>query len=88
MDFFLRFADKITILVDAKAILYLRMCKDSAGILLRFSLELSNYNAEIIHVAGVENEVADVLSRHHKDIDGILSDKDCHPTLSEKDTIA
>ena len=88
MDFFLRFADKITILVDAKAILYLRMCKDSAGILLRFSLELSNYNAEIIHVAGVENEVADVLSRHHKDIDGILSDKDNHPTLSEKETIA
>ena len=88
MDFFLRFADKITILVDAKAILYLRMCKDSAGILLRFSLELSNYNAEIIHVAGIENEVADVLSRHHKDIDGILSDKDSHPTLSEKDTIA
>ena len=51
-------------------------------------MELSNYNAEIIHVAGVENEVADILSRHHKNIDSILSDKENHPTLSEKETIA
>ena len=33
MDFFLRFAEDIIILVDAKAICFLRLCKDSAGIL-------------------------------------------------------
>ena len=87
MDFFLRFASKIVILVDARSILYLRMCKDSAGILLRFSLELSKYNAEIRHVPGVDNEVADVLSRHHKDIANILTEKDNHPTLTEAQTI-
>ena len=36
LDFFLRYATKLTILVDAKAIIFLRMCKDSSGILLRF----------------------------------------------------
>ncbi len=34
MDFFLRFAAKIIILVDAQAILFLRMCRESTGILL------------------------------------------------------
>ena len=69
MDFFLRFANRIIILVDAKAILYLRLCKEAAGILLQFSTELSKYEAEVIHVKGKNNEVADVLSRQHKDID-------------------
>ena len=69
MDFFLRFANRIIILVDAKTILYLRLCKEAAGILLQFSIELSKYEAEVIHVKGKNNEVADVLSRQHKDID-------------------
>ena len=62
MDYFLRFADKLTILVDAKSIVYLKLAKDSSGILLRFSLELSKYNADICHVSGEENIVYDVLS--------------------------
>ena len=69
MDFFLRFANRIIILVDAKTILYLRLCKEAAGILLQFSIELSKYEAVVIHVKGKNNEVADVLSRQHKDID-------------------
>ncbi len=71
MDFFLRFANKLVILIDTKSILFLRLCKESQGILLRFSLELSKYEAEIHHAPGVENEVSDVLSRNHKDIDNI-----------------
>ncbi len=55
MDFFLRFASKLIILIDAKSIVFLRLCKESQGILLRFSLELSKYDAEIHHVPGVEN---------------------------------
>ena len=47
MDFFLRFANRIIILVDAKAILYLCLCKEAAGILLRFSIELSKYEAKV-----------------------------------------
>jgi hypothetical protein len=63
MDFFLRFANYITILVDAKAICFLRLSKDSVGILLRFSLELSKYNCTMVHVPGENNKVSDVLSR-------------------------
>ena len=63
LDFFLRYAHKLVLLIDAKAILFLRMCKNSANILLRFSLELAKYEAEIHHVPGIENIVSDVLSR-------------------------
>ncbi len=71
MDFYIRFSKHLTILTDAQGILFLSMCKDSQGILLRFSLELSKYQAEIIHVPGENNETADVLSRHHADIEKI-----------------
>jgi hypothetical protein len=69
MDFFLRFAAKIIILVDAQAILFLRMCHESTGILLRFSIELSLYDCKIHHVKEENNEISDILSRHHPDID-------------------
>ena len=87
MDFFLRFADKLIILVDAKSIIYLRLAKDSSGILLRFSLELSKYNAEMHHIPGTENIVSDILSRHHKDIDNITEEMISKQTISEKDTL-
>jgi hypothetical protein len=86
MDFFLRFANKLVILIDAKSILFLRLCKESQGILLRFSLELSKYEAEIHHVPGVENEVSDVLSRNHKNIDDIVKESKEKNILSEKQT--
>jgi hypothetical protein len=63
---------------------FLRLCKESQGILLRFSLELSKYDAEIHHVPGIESEVFDVLSRHHKDIDGIIKETKDRNILSEK----
>ena len=84
MDYFLRHAAKITILVDAKAIIFLRLCKDSSGILLRFSLELSKYEAEVHHVSGENNFISDILSRHNSDIDGILQDKKKVRYLSEQ----
>ena len=87
MDFFLRFANKIIILVDAQAILYLRLCKEASGILLRFSIELSKYEAEIIHVKGENNEVADVLSRQHKDIDKLKEEVKQSKPMSEKQTL-
>ncbi len=84
MDFFLQFAIKVIILIDAKSILFLRLCKESQGIQLRLSLELSKYNTEIHHVPWVENEVSDVLSRHHKDIDVIIKEAKVKNVLSEK----
>jgi hypothetical protein len=74
MDFFLRFAPKLVFLIDAKSIIFLRLCRESAGILLRFSLELSKYDAEIHHVPGTKNEISDLMSRAHKDISSILQD--------------
>ena len=87
MDFFLRYANRIIILVDAQAILYLRLCKEASGILLRFSIELSKYDAEIIHVKGENNEVADVLSRQHVDIDKLKEEVKRSKPMSEKQTI-
>jgi Reverse transcriptase (RNA-dependent DNA polymerase)/RNase H-like domain found in reverse transcriptase/Integrase core domain len=87
MDFFLRFAEKLIFLVDAKSIIFLRMAKESSGILLRFSLELSKYNAELHHIPGEQNIVSDVLSRHHKDIDNIKEELEMTKTISEKDTL-
>ena len=87
MDFFLRFANRIIILVDAKAILYLRLCKEAAGILLQFSTELSKYEAEVIHVKGKNNEVADVLSRQHADIDKLKEEVKQSRPMTEKQTM-
>jgi hypothetical protein len=40
----------------------------------RFSLELSKYEAEIHHVPGAQNEISDLMSRAHSDIDTIISE--------------
>ncbi|MGL6003482.1 reverse transcriptase domain-containing protein [Aeromonas sobria] len=87
MDFFLRFAKKLVILIDAKSIIYLRLAKESSGILLRFSLELSKYNAEIVHIPGEENVVSDVLSRQDSRISSLKEYDSCNQTLSEKDSM-
>ena len=87
MDFFLKYAPKVILLVDSKALTYIRLAKESSGILLRFSLELSKYDADIIHVPGKENEISDLLSREHEDIKNIESEIASKQTISEKDTI-
>ena len=88
LDYFLRFADQMTILIDAKSIIYLRLAKDSSGILLRFSLELSRYSAELCHVSGESNIISDVLSRHNDGIDDILNENLKEKSLTEKESIA
>ena len=82
MDYFLRYAVQLTILVDAKAIIFLRLCKDSSGILLRFSLEISRYNAEIHHVSGENNFISDI--HHNTGIVRILQEKKHVKYLSEQ----
>jgi len=87
MDFFLKYAPKVILLVDSKALTYIRLAKESSGILLRFSLELSKYDADIIHIPGKDNVISDLLSREHKDIKDIEESIANRPTISEKDTI-
>ena len=87
MDFFLHFAPKIIILVDAKAIIFLRLCRESTGILLRFSIELSRYDVEIHHVKGENNEIADVLSRQHIDLDKIIQETKSAKPMTEKQAV-
>ena len=87
MEFFIRYAPKLIILVDAKALIYIRLAKESTGILLRFSLELSKYEADIVHVPGKDNEISDLLSRSHKDLDHIQADIAHNQTINEKDSI-
>ena len=42
---------------------------------MRFSLELSKYDAEIYHIPGDENVVSDVLSRFNPDIGLIVEEE-------------
>jgi hypothetical protein len=84
VDFSLGFANKLLILIDTKSILFLRLCKESQGILLWFSLELSKYEAEIHHVPDVKNEVSEILSRNHKDSNDIVKESKEKNMLSEK----
>ena len=80
MDHFLRFAPKITAVIDAKSIIYLRLCKDSEGILLRFSLALAFYDLQVIHKSSKENFFSDTLSRLHADIHQIKhQDRSANP---------
>ena len=87
MDFFLKFAPKLILLVDSKALTYIRLAKDGSAILLRFSLELSKYEADLIHIPGAQNEISDMLSRQHKDIPQMELEKKDRPSISEKDTV-
>ena len=87
LDYFLRFATKLIMLIDARAIIYLRCCKESAGILMRFSQELARYEAEIFHVPGKENVVCDALSRNHPNTESVMADYKHRSVLSEKDTM-
>jgi len=87
MDYFIQFAKHLIILVDSKALTYIRLAKESKDILLRFSLELSKYEADIIHVPGVQNEISDLLSRQHKDIPSLEEESITKKTLSEKDSL-
>jgi len=87
MEFFLRFAAKIIILVDAQAILFLRVCRESTGILLRFSMELSMYDCEIHHVKGEDNEISDLLSRHHSDIIKLKDEMKAFKPMNEKQAV-
>jgi len=87
MDFYIRYADNLTIYVDCRALLYIRIAREQQDILLRFSIELSKYDATMIHVPGVLNEISDMLSRQHKDIDDIEDILSQRQTISEKDTL-
>ena len=56
MDFFLRYVTEVILLIDTQVICFLIVCRESSGILLRFSLELAKYNTKIIHVPGKERQ--------------------------------
>jgi len=84
MDFYIRFADDLTILVDCKALLFIRLAREHEDILLRFSIELSKYDAKMVHVPGAQNEISDLLSRQHKDIQGIEENLLKTRTISQK----
>jgi len=63
------------------------MCKESAGILIRFSLELSKYEAEVYHVPGKDNVISDILSRNQDGADDIIRKAKNRSIISEKDTV-
>ena len=61
--YLLTFASKITCFVDAKALVFLKLCRSSNYALTRLSMALSLYNLEIRHVPGKLLTLADHISR-------------------------
>jgi hypothetical protein len=51
-------------------------------------MELSLYDCEIHHVKGENNEISDILSRHHPDIDQLKEDMKAAKPMSEQQTVA
>ena len=86
LDFFLRFAKELIILIDARAIMFLRICRESAGILLRFSMEIAKYDATIYHIPGKDNTISDFLSRNQIGADEAIYESKNRSIISEKDT--
>ena len=54
---------KFKILTDCKSLTWLKTTKHTNGRLIRWNLELMQYNFEISHLSGRQNVVADTLSR-------------------------
>ena len=87
MNFFLAYAERLILLIDAKAIIYLRLCKDSKDILQRFSQELATYDAEIFHIPGKDNIVSDVLSRNTYNLEQVIAESKATTYLSENESM-
>ena len=60
---YLEFSKRIILHVDAKAIMYLRLCKNSNYMLLRLSHAICAHNIVVKHLPGKLNVLADYLSR-------------------------
>ena len=58
---------KFKILTDCKSLTWLRTTKHTNGRLIRWNLELMQYNFDIAHLPGKSNTVADCLSRRSYD---------------------
>ncbi len=86
-DFYLRYAKDIVCYIDAKALLFLRMCKNSCPMLVRFSLAISSYNISIRHISGKDNLLADLNSRYNKHIGQCANDGSDCDLMSEDEAI-
>lgn len=54
---------KFTVMTDHKPLIYLFGMKDPSTRLLKFRLQLEEYDYDIIHIKGTDNSAADALSR-------------------------
>ena len=57
------FGSKIVLFTDHNPLQYIATGSVTSSKLTRLSLSLSRYNIEVRHVAGINNPVADLLSR-------------------------
>ena len=62
-NFYLRFSNDICIFSDCLSIIWIKSCKAANSLLMRLSLILSTYEAEIRHVRGNSSWICDILSR-------------------------
>ena len=70
---------KFKILTDCKSLTWLKTTKHTNGRLIRWNLELMQYNFEISHLSGRSNAAADALSRRSYDNEQVQQ------TLTEQD---
>ena len=55
--------EPVKIFTDHNPLIFVERLKHSNQRLLRWSLQLQEYNFELCHIKGAENKVADALSR-------------------------
>jgi hypothetical protein len=51
-------------------------------------MELSLYDCKIYHVKGEDNEISDIVSRHHPNIDQLKEEMKAAKPMSEQQTVA
>lgn len=60
---FLKFSPHITLYCDAKALIYLRACRNANPMLQRISIFMGTFNLSIRHIYGEINHLSDCVSR-------------------------
>ena len=88
MDFWFAFEENVVIYTDALSLTWLRNCRGRNPFLTRVAVQISAYNVELRHIAGKDNQVADLLSRNTKDDQTNPHTKKLKQFLSEKDSLA
>ena len=76
---------KLKVFVDAKSILFIRLCRSTSDQVARLAIFLSGFEMELFHISSNQNFLSDYLSRLPKS-EGIEELEDQKRHLTEKES--